>query len=915
MAKNKNVEDVYRLSELQETLLVHRLQRIGTGAADDHATSPDATSHAGPSDAGCLVMEADLRGELCPERFGQAWEQTLVRHPVLRSSIHWRDLPHPVQVVARTASMPIPVDDWRQQSAADQTARFAALREAEQARGIDLGRAPAMRARLIHLAGTEEAGANVRGAHWRFLWVAHHILLDGWSSAMVLDEVLTRYRSLAAGEAVALDGADPDTDVVSASPPRFRDYVAWSRAQRARKPMALGEVLAAGTPLVGSGWRGDAQLDEELIVRPEATADAVAAWARRHQVTASSLFLGCWGLTLAEYARQPLREQVAFGFTVSGRSVAFDGVESMVGMFANTMPLALAIESRQTLAAWFADVFAGQNASQPYEHRSLVQLFGDAGIALRRPPFDTLVTYANFHTSAGASDPNADDASGGLTLERFRGDVTSTFPLTLAIRPDAEKVGAGGGGNAGDSGFELVAHFDSGRFPRAEIEAVVERFASLVDGCVTAGVDGPQTVGDLLAATAGDLATDRRVRGPGAAEGDSTFVASGSSTGEGDGDIDNLIEAQLMRIWNDLITVQSFGLDDSFFAIGGNSLLVPQMIVRIRQDFGVELPLGLVTANATVRALADVIAGRVATPGSSAVGAGADAAENALRWRSLVAIRPQGDRTPLYLVHGLGGEVGWFYNLANYLDPDVPLYGLQAPPKPFSDLRAMASAYVTEVRAQQPKGPYRIGGYCVGGGVAYEMARQIREAGEQVAALVLIDSVPHAHVVGAARPVADRIGGRIRSLLAKPPREMVASVVDFGRRAVLRLTRLLGRRLAPGKEDAPLELADVLDMRTLPRVYHEASCAHFRAMRDYQPEPYSGDVWLFRSHDTRYGEDFGWGGLVQGKLAIERIEGRHVDVLKEPHVRGVGHKLSRALTALDAGSGGAAPEMDRRGRE
>jgi len=101
-------------------------------------------------------------------------------------------------------------------------------------------------------------------------------------------------------------------------------------------------------------------------------------------------------------------------------------------------------------------------------------------------------------------------------------------------------------------------------------------------------------------------------------------------------------------------------------------------------------------------------------------------------------------------------------------------------------------------------------------------------------------------------------------------------------------------------------------MRTLPEVYHHASRQHFRAMRDYAPQPYAGDVWLFRTDEARFGHDFGWRRLVGGDLHVEAIEGRHVDVLKEPHVRGLGAKLSAALDAVRAGAapGGRATEQD-----
>ena len=142
------------------------------------------------------------------------------------------------------------------------------------------------------------------------------------------------------------------------------------------------------------------------------------------------------------------------------------------------------------------------------------------------------------------------------------------------------------------------------------------------------------------------------------------------------------IERQLMLIWSDLLDVLEIGRDDNFFELGGHSLLLPRLVDRIQRDFGFALPLGTVFQAPTVRALAEIIHSSSPTQA----------------WRSLVGIRETGRRPPLYLVHGLGGEIGYFYNLAGYLNPDQPVFGLQAPMEPFSQLEAMAAQYLAEVR-------------------------------------------------------------------------------------------------------------------------------------------------------------------------------------------------------------------------
>ncbi|MEM8961819.1 MAG: condensation domain-containing protein [Acidobacteriota bacterium] len=790
------VADVYRLSPVQEALLMHRLR------------DPSA-------DSGVVVLRGRLEGPLDTERFAEAWRATVAVHPVLRTSIHWRNLEHPVQVVARTVNVELQVEEGPVDSDLD------ALADQMRRDGLDIERSPVMTLRVIRVAEHRHL----------LLWACHHLLLDGWSSGLVLREVMSRYHGI-------------DTTAPRLS---FRDYVAWARRRPDEEAAALWtetgvdprDVLAT-QPLLPTAGR--VRADHRLRRRVEL--DGLDAWARRHGVTLGASVIAAWAATVAEATGD---RRAVIGLTSSGRGVDVDGIDTLVGMATTGLPLWVTVDPDASVATFVETVWQRQQALQPFASWPLDRLFTAAGVTLRHTPFTTTVAFANFPRP---------DVEGDLTLVDVRGDLTSSSPLTLAMVPV-------------DHHLDIEASFDSRIVNEGEVEALLERCATLLGGMT---VDDETTVAMWMgASTSGFRARTDGVSQPARPLGGTDAEAAATPS-----------EAQLMRIWNDLLHVQEYGRNDNFFDLGGTSLLVPSLVQRIEQDFGVRLPLGVVFEDATVAALATVIDGQ--RDGT-----------DALRWRSLVPIRRvESDSAPLFMVHGLGGEVGWFYNLANYLDPAVPLHGLQSPVEAFDDLVAMARAYVESVREVQPTGPYRLGGYCIGGGVAYEMACQLRAAGETVTHLVLIDSVPQAHITEQQASVG--IGKRLRRLLDKDPAEMVRSSRDFARQATQRLVR--GAQVVRGaRDDRPLELDDVLDMNTLPQVYHEISRRHFRAMRDYEPGSYDGDVWLFRTHDERFGEDFGWGALVQGRLSIERIPGRHVDVLAEPHVQVVGAKLDKVLSA------------------
>lgn len=212
--------------------------------------------------------------------------------------------------------------------------------------------------------------------------------------------------------------------------------------------------------------------------------------------------------------------------------------------------------------------------------------------------------------------------------------------------------------------------------------------------------------------------------------------AATSGTGGAHREPTDLIEMQLVTLWEKLLDRYPIGTDQDFFSIGGHSLLAIQLVTQIQKAFQVRLP---VVALFELRTISDIAARiRELSSGSEAAGTGT--------WAAAVPLRVAGSQAPLFCLPGAGSNLLAYRWLIQYLDAGVSVYGLQPPSiqgtaKPFTSIEEAASFYVARMREIQPRGPYHIKGWCMGGLVAYEIARQLSEAGEEVPLVLMVDTV------------------------------------------------------------------------------------------------------------------------------------------------------------------------------
>jgi thioesterase domain-containing protein/acyl carrier protein len=337
------------------------------------------------------------------------------------------------------------------------------------------------------------------------------------------------------------------------------------------------------------------------------------------------------------------------------------------------------------------------------------------------------------------------------------------------------------------------------------------------------------------------------------------------------------LELQLAQIWEEVLSVGPVGVRDNFFELGGHSLLAVRLFALIEKRLGKKLPLAAVFQGATVEQLAGVLR-QQATSGPRS---------------SLVAIQPDGSKPSLFLVHPAGGQVFPYVQLAKFLGPDQPCYGLQARgledgQDPHVRIEDMAAHYIKALQTVRPAGPYYIGGWSMGGVVAFEMAQQLHARGQRVALLALLDGrIPTAEEsfpeedFEAISLVERYFGvsfGPMESLADLPKDEQLVFLLEQARSAGL----------------VPAEL-DVSQARRFVEILR----SDLRATRNYALHLYPGRITFFKASETLDGTSadptMGWSEWASGGVDVKIVPGNHANMMYPPHVEVLAEKLTACL--------------------
>lgn len=809
---SRSISESYDLSPLQQGMLFHSLY------------------HRDPS-AYCQQFSFPIEGKFNPEALKCAWRRAMERHDVLRTSFVWDGLRHARQVLAREAELPWKTLDWTLFDAAEQQMRFEDFLLQDRKRGLDLQTAPLFRCQLIQKTLTQ----------WTFCWTSHHILMDGWSTAILFREVFEDYIALASN----------NTPRERPTPAPYRTYIDWLSLQQESAHESWWRQHLHGlretTPLPGgcaSSFEASHLQEQSLVLEADFTA-ALTAKLRTQHLTLNTLLRGTWALLLS--ASSGLQD-VAFGATVSGRPPQLEGVEEMVGLFINTLPIYIRIDGAASFRSHLDALQEEQIAMDRHTDVSLVDLHRWSDLPKGSPLFESLFVFENYPITAPAGIDQSE-----LILGDVRSFDQTNYPLTITVVPGQQ--------------LSIRIAWD----PQRMQPGTVDRIFADISQVLQRYLSHPESsCADLIAMNEpAPIQITTRQKTP---------ASDGNRTAPGD-----KVEATLLSIWEEVLDRPGIRITDDYFDLGGHSILAVRLMSRIETIFHRRLPIAQLFRNPTVEQLA-------ATLRDSA----------AVSHNGIVEIRPGHSGNPLFLFPGAGGNVLYFNALVQRLTAGPAVYGLEPPgldgtSEPLNTVEAIAAHHLAKILPILGDGPCALAGHSFGSSVAIELARQLNARGNTVQWLAVLDSTAPTVVSDAywkSWTEIDWLLAIVHEIGAFLHTDLNLSRHDLAdRNEEERLTLVLNRIAQQGNW---LAGADTARLRAYLRVYQ----SNFRTM--YQPEaqPLPVPITLFRA--TESGEEdyapsaevatlrtdpaWGWSAFSRTPVKVIDLPGNHLTMLLPPHV-------------------------------
>jgi hypothetical protein len=433
--KTKNIEDIYQLTPVQRGMLFHCLY--------DSELSLYFFQHI-----------FGIHGNLNVELFEKAWQLVIDRHPILRTGFYWSEIENPLQIVYGQVKVPISFYDWSEMNSGEQEKQFQSLILRDRQKSFDFSQPCLMRHTLIRT--TDDC--------YQYIWSFNHIIIDGWGGSLIFQEFVETYGKLCKNQEVALASTRP-----------FRDYIDWleeqdieqtesfwrQALQGIRKPTSLTYIEKVDK--IDQSSTSEIRYSEEIIQLSLKTTQELDFFASQNRLTLATIINGIWAILLSRYS---CSSDVLYGCTVTGRPADLKGIESMIGMFVNTLPIHANINKKQSLLSWLQRFQLQLVETRNYEHTPLIEAHQWSEVPQNLTLFDSIVVLEDFPVSEFIK-----DWKGNIEFQHSEIYYRNNYPLNLVIYPNKELL--------------IALSYDSRKFDIDTISGILQDVQILLQQLIT----------------------------------------------------------------------------------------------------------------------------------------------------------------------------------------------------------------------------------------------------------------------------------------------------------------------------------------------------------------------------------------------------------------------------------------------
>ena len=767
-------------------------------------------------------------GPLNVHTLQQAFILCADRHEALRTTFEWSD-GRLVQMVHPETALTLPVVDLGVLEGEPQRLEADRIKREHASFRFDLQSGPLLVLKLLRFAADDHL----------LLVTMHHIICDGISNGILLRDMRVFYEALLTSRPATLPKL----------PIQFTDYAVWQENWLSGEGSAASLAFwrnSLGTNFQKLSLTRDSDAMTSLPTREHAPTGAIETllippdlqvraqdFCKRENVTLNILLSGVFAALMHRLTGQ---RDLTLGSPCANRT---DETEELIGLFMNIQVMRLRLSDEETFRSLLTKVQewtlgAYEHQTLPFELLVHDEHFAGTGLAFEIPVF--FLYQKSFMVT---------HRIGELQVVPLRSESPGAiFEMMFAVVDRAEE------------GPRLQLEYNPRHFKLTTVQGYLRMFNELLSSALS----GPEhRVDELAAAQATDSAQQSQ---SGCASKRAGAPAEDEYVPPRD-----VIERQLAYLWQTMLGVPEISIRADFFSLGAGSLAALRLITKINRVFAMNLGLASLVSAGTIEGLARMIQARFAPNTDS----------------SLVPLQPHGRRSPLFIVHGVGGNVISFHGLASRLGEDQPVYGIQAQSLVGREpgllrLENLAAYYVRDLRRVQPRGPYHLLGYSFGGTLALEMARQLQSEGEEVALLGMLDARTRQYDQTMARsaPTPARLNQRLHRLRGNTGRLTARDRVRYV------VGKLHTRAIRFG-----CMAAAKLGFRCIPAWMRSAYDINLVAMENYRPEPYDGRLVLFRASDQEHAGgdyDLGWSQLFEQGVEIHDLPGDHERLFLEPNI-------------------------------